>query len=52
MRGVDAGVEAGDHEQPQVGEDDGAVVAARGGEGAVARERGLDVAAAAGRGQR
>ena len=43
VRGVDARVEAGDHEQAQVGEDDGAFVAAGGGEGAVARERRLDV---------
>ena len=53
VRGVDARVEAGDHEQAQVGEDDGAVVAAGGGEGAVALERGLDVGRArlAGAGQ-
>ena len=39
VRGVDARVEAGDHEQAQGGEDDGALVAAGGGEGAVALER-------------
>jgi hypothetical protein len=43
VRGVDPGVEAGDHEQAEVGEDDGALVAAGGGEGAVALKRGLDV---------
>ena len=43
VRGVDARVEAGDHEQAQVGEDDRALVAAGGGEGAVAFQRGLDV---------
>jgi len=43
VRGVDAGIEAGDHEQAQVGKHDGALVAARGGERAVALERGIDV---------
>ena len=38
VRGVDARIEAGDHEQPQVGKDDGAVVAAGGREGAVASQ--------------
>jgi hypothetical protein len=37
--GVDARVEARDHEEAQVGEDDGALMAAGGGEGAVAFER-------------
>ena len=46
VRGVDARVEAGDHEQAQVGEDDGAVVAAGGGEGAVALQRSLEVGGA------
>ena len=35
VRGVGARIEAGDHEQAQVGEDDGTVVAAGGGEGSV-----------------
>src|SRR6266536_5603215 len=48
VRGVDARIEARDHEQAQVGEHDGALVAAGGGEGAVALERGIDV----GRGHR
>ena len=43
VRGVDARVEARDHEQAQIGEHDGALVAAGGGEGAVALERGVDV---------
>ena len=43
VRGVDARVEAGDHKQAQVGKDDGALMAAGGGEGAVALERGIDV---------
>ena len=53
VRGIHARIEARDHEQGQVGEDDGAVVAAGGGEGAVAFERGLDVGGArlAGAGQ-
>ncbi len=46
MRRVDARIEAGDHEQAQVGEDDCALVAAGGGERAVALQRGLDVGGA------
>jgi hypothetical protein len=41
--GVDARVQARDHEQPQVGEDDGALVPAGGGKGTVALEDGIDV---------
>src|SRR5204863_5993319 len=41
--GVDARIEARDHEQAQLGEDDRALVAAGGGEDAVALERGIDV---------
>ena len=43
VRRVDTGIEARDHEQPQVGKDEGALVAARGGEGVVALERRIDV---------
>ena len=46
VRGIHARIEAGDHEQGQVGEDDGTVVAAGGGEGAVAFKHGLDVGGA------
>src|SRR4051794_21079178 len=40
---VDARIEARDHEQAQVGEDDRSLVTAGGGEGAVALERAIDV---------
>ena len=39
VRGVDARVQAGDHEQAQVGKDDGALMAAGGRERAVALQR-------------
>ena len=43
VRRVDPRIEAGDHEQAEVGEDDGALMSPGGREGAVARERGVDV---------
>jgi len=42
VRRIDPRVEAADHEEPQSGEDDGALVAARGGECAVAGQRDVD----------
>ena len=43
VRWIDPRVEARDHEQAEVREHDGALVAAGGGKGDIARERGLDV---------
>ena len=40
VRGIDAGIAAGDHEQTQLGKHDGSLVGAFGGEHAVALERG------------
>ena len=43
VRGIDAGITAGDHEQTQLGKHDGSLVRAFGGEDAVAVERGTHV---------
>jgi hypothetical protein len=43
VSGVDTRIEARDYEQAQVGKDDGSLVTAGCGEGAVALERAIDV---------